>query len=123
VGWWKAVTSNGWNVDGLTFARHLSHFWEMGFLVSTWRDEGGGDCGLCIAMLANRGRGVRPSVAAEGGSLGRGPGVAVEGLIGVPCLALRLPSGVCDPWCGDGSGVRSGPGDGVAVVALGLACR
>jgi hypothetical protein len=74
-------------------------------------------------MLANRGGGVRPSVAGEGGSLGGGPGIAVEGLIGVPCLALRLPSGVCDPWCGEGSGGSSGPGDGVAVVALALACR
>jgi hypothetical protein len=74
-------------------------------------------------MLANRGGGVRPSVAGEGGFLGGGTGVAVEGLMGVPCLALRLPSGVCDPWCGDGSGVCSGPGDGVAVVALALAWR
>jgi hypothetical protein len=76
-----------------------------------------------VAMLANLGGGVRPSVAVEGEFLGRGPGVAVEVLIGVPCLARRLPSGVCAPWCGDGSGVSSGPGDGVAVVALALAWR
>jgi hypothetical protein len=49
--------------------------------------------------------------------------VVVGTLMGVPCLALCLPSGVWDPWYGDGSGVGSSNlGDGVAVVALGLVC-
>jgi hypothetical protein len=79
---------------------------------------------LCVAILANLGGGVKPSGVDEGEFLGGGTSVAVVALMGVPCLAQCLPSGVWDPWCGDRSGVGgSDPGEGVAVVALVLACH